>query len=84
MSEPQKILIVDDEVNLCRVLEKVLTLEGYQTISATSGQEALKILKKKAKVHLMLLDLKMPGVDGLEVLKTAGETKCSYLYQPCS
>ena len=62
------ILIVDDEPELCDVLKKVLCKEGYRVLTATTGEKALALLKKEA-IQLLLLDLKMPGMDGLEVLK---------------
>jgi len=64
------ILVVDDEANICRVVQKVLSVEGYRVSTATSGKEALERLKK-TPVDLLLVDLKMPGLDGLEVLKQA-------------
>jgi len=64
------ILVVDDEVQACNVVQKVLTQEGYRILTAFSGKEALKQLKK-IPVDLLLLDLKMPTQDGLETLKQA-------------
>ena len=65
---PKTILVVDDEVEIGRVLKKVLTLEGYRILVTTSGQSALSLLRKE-QVNLILLDLKMPRMGGLEVLK---------------
>ncbi|MBI2336694.1 MAG: response regulator [Deltaproteobacteria bacterium] len=62
------ILIADDEPELCDVLKKVLCKEGYRVLTATTGEKALALLKKE-RVRLLLLDLKMPGINGLEVLK---------------
>lgn len=71
-SNPKKkcILVVDDEVQICDIIQKVLSQEGYQILTAFSGEEALKQLKK-TPVDLILVDLKMPGMDGLEMLKQA-------------
>lgn len=63
-----QILIVDDEPELCKVLKKVLTKEGYRVLTATTERKALSLLKKE-KIHLLLLDLNMPGIGGLEVLQ---------------
>lgn len=63
-----QILVVDDEPELCKVLQKALKKEGYRVLTATTGRKALSILKKE-KVHLLLLDLKMPSIGGLELLK---------------
>lgn len=64
------ILIVDDEVALCKVLQKTLTREGYSSLIAKDGLEALKIIKKQ-KIDLILLDLQMPQMTGLEFLQKA-------------
>lgn len=63
------ILIVDDEPKNCRLLGALLRPEGYQTIMAASGEEALNIVAKHAP-DLILLDIMMPGMDGYEVAKT--------------
>lgn len=68
MSAKRTILVIDDEQKLCRILQKVLTQEGYEVLTATSGEEGLRIFEKQ-QIHFILLDLKMPGMDGLEVLK---------------
>ncbi len=62
------ILIVDDEPSVCEVLEDFLVQAGYDTGTAHTGEEALQILSRQ-HYDLMLLDLKMPGMGGLEVLK---------------
>lgn len=64
------ILVVDDEVQVCNVVKKVLSQEGYRILTAFSGEEALKQLKR-TPVDLILVDLKMPTLDGLETLKQA-------------
>lgn len=71
-SHPKKkcILVVDDEVKICGIIQKVLSQEGYHILTAFSGEEALKKLKK-TPVDLILVDLKMPAMDGLEMLKQA-------------
>lgn len=65
----EKILIVDDEKDIIKMLEYNLKKEGYRTVSATDGEEALD---KAVREHpdLLLLDLMLPGLDGLEVCKT--------------
>ncbi|MFZ7127056.1 MAG: sigma-54-dependent transcriptional regulator [Desulfobacterales bacterium] len=66
----ETILIVDDEKNYTAILSAVLGEEGFQTLSANSGQEALDILASDP-VDLVLTDMKMPGMDGLELLERA-------------
>jgi two-component system NtrC family response regulator len=64
----ETILIVDDEKNYPPVLSAVLEEEGYGTLSANSGKEALEILSR-SDVDLVLTDMKMPGMDGIELLE---------------
>jgi len=64
----RKILVVDDDKEICDILTEMLTEEGYQTFSALSGRLALDTVEKK-KPELVLLDIKMPKMDGIEVLK---------------
>ena len=73
MRKRNVILIVDDELELCKVLQKTLKKEGYHVLIATTGQKALSLLKKE-KVDLLLLDLKMPLISGLELLKKIRKT----------
>jgi DNA-binding response OmpR family regulator len=63
-----KILVVDDEEIARITLAEILTLEGYHIDSVESGEEAVASLRRK-KYDLMVLDLKMPGIDGMQVLK---------------
>ena len=65
---PQTILIVEDEQRLAEILEQYLRREGYHTERASSGPRALE-LWRAARPDLMLLDLMLPGMDGLEVAR---------------
>ena len=62
------ILIVDDEKNYPPILSAVLEDEGYETLTANSGREALKILDH-SDVDIVLADMKMPGMDGIGLLE---------------
>lgn len=62
------ILVVDDEKDICDYFAHCLEKEGYRVETATNGQKALKLVKESSPV-LILLDLKMPGMDGIEVLE---------------
>ncbi|MBO1225315.1 MAG: sigma-54-dependent Fis family transcriptional regulator, partial [Candidatus Scalindua sediminis] len=64
------LLIVDDQESIRLALSKMLTKEGYEVILATEGEEALETLRKK-KVNVMLSDLKMPKMDGVQLLKAS-------------
>lgn len=68
MALKNKILVVDDEEALRTVLSTELEGEGYQVSTAADGDEAIKIIGAE-QFHLVLLDIKMPNVDGFEVLK---------------
>ena len=64
----ESILIVDDDINLCTVLSEELNAIGYETSYLTDGEEVAKVLEA-GKVDLLLLDLKMPGTDGFNILQ---------------
>ncbi|MBW6410977.1 response regulator transcription factor [Clostridium weizhouense] len=66
------ILVVDDEKEIRNLLEINLTNEGYNVLKASCGKEALEILEKE-EVNLMVLDIMMPDMDGLEVCKRVRE-----------
>ena len=68
----QKILVVDDEQNIRRMLNRVLSSEGFIVKEAINGLEALKRLEVE-DYSLVLLDLKMPGLNGIETLKKIRE-----------
>ncbi|HLF20348.1 MAG TPA: response regulator [Bacteroidota bacterium] len=72
MAVKNKILVVDDEDALRTVLSAELEGEGYQVATAADGQEAINILGSSS-YDLILLDIKMPNVDGFEVLKFVKE-----------
>jgi YesN/AraC family two-component response regulator len=64
-----RILIVDDEAGVRKVLEQVLQEDGFQVISAADGREALKIFEKKP-FPLVITDIVMPEMDGIELLQS--------------
>ncbi len=63
-----KILLIDDEPDIVRVLSMSLRADGYDVIPAHSGIEGIEVFKKE-KPDIVLTDIKMPGMDGIEVLK---------------
>lgn len=67
-----KILLVDDEEGIRKVLGITLTDIGYEVLSAKNGEEALKLFRK-AEPPIVLTDIKMPGIDGVELLKKIKE-----------
>jgi two-component system, OmpR family, alkaline phosphatase synthesis response regulator PhoP len=64
----QKLLVVDDEEDILELLRFNLTSEGFQVVCAPTGEEALERVKTD-RPDLILLDLMLPGIDGLEVAK---------------
>jgi len=64
-----RILVVDDEPIVCESLKRILDEEGYEAESALSGKEAFEKMKGHP-FDIVITDLKMPGIDGMEVLKT--------------
>jgi DNA-binding NtrC family response regulator len=65
-----RILVVDDERDICRALEFLLSREGYKVVTAYSGQDALKKIETD-EFDLVITDLKMEGITGMEVLEKA-------------
>nr|WP_320016696.1 response regulator [uncultured Desulfobacter sp.] len=65
---PVKILIVDDEKDFVEMFSLRLTRQGEKVSVAYSGQEALDLLEK-TKIDVVILDIRMPGMDGIETLK---------------
>ncbi len=72
MMQPTKILLIDDEERMCESLKTLLEMEGYEVQSFTDSVEAIKSFPG-SKFDLVISDIKMPGVDGLEILKKAHE-----------
>ena len=72
MPNSEKILIVEDEATIVRVLETILTANGYQVLVAETGPQALTMASSHCP-DLILLDLGLPGMDGAEVLRRLRE-----------
>ena len=66
-SEPGNILLVDDDMSVRSVFSSVLREEGYRVTAVKDGYEAIKVLQQE-DFDLALVDLRMPGLDGIEVL----------------
>jgi DNA-binding response OmpR family regulator len=67
MAEP-RVLLVDDEEQFVRTLAERLEMRAFRTLVALSGEEALEIVDRELP-DVMVLDLNMPGIDGMEVLR---------------
>ncbi len=69
---PMRVLIVDDEPQIGVFLSEFLTDQGYEVFFADNGNDALTFVKR-VRPHIVLLDVKMSGMDGLEALKCIKE-----------
>ena len=73
MSEKQRILLVDDDPNISHLVRLYLEQEGFDVTESARGDEALEAFKREAPA-LVLLDVMLPGMDGLQVLKEIRKT----------
>jgi len=67
------LLLVEDDLEMCEELTKILSDEGYSVDAVNSGKEGIREIEKK-KYNLLLLDLKIPDINGYEVLKFVKRT----------
>lgn len=75
MSEGANILLVDDEPGMLRYIRTLLEVDEYKVETATTGEEALARVQKGSQPDLVLLDLLMPGIDGLQTLEQLRQMK---------
>jgi two-component system response regulator HydG len=64
----KKILVVDDEIGIRQSLKKILEKEGFEVVTASNGEEAFKVIRG-GDIDLLISDIRMAGMDGLELLK---------------
>jgi CheY-like chemotaxis protein len=72
-TERQNILVVEDNENTRRLLETILGSNGYEVTPAPDAEEGLRILEGDANIDLVLLDLILPGKDGVHFLRATNE-----------
>jgi two-component system response regulator VanR len=70
----EKILIIEDEKEIADLIEIYLVNGGYEVFKAYSGEEGLRVLDEQS-IHLVILDIMMPGIDGLEVCRIIRKDK---------
>ena len=63
------ILVVDDDQSIISIFDFILTQAGYTPVTASSGEECLKIIQSGKQIDLVFLDVKMPGMSGIETFK---------------
>ncbi len=68
--EQLKILVVDDEARMRKLVKDFLTVKGFRVIEAADGEEAVNLFLEQKDIALILLDVMMPKMDGWEVVKT--------------
>src|SRR5437588_2716594 len=75
MSSQPNVLVVDDEPSMLRYMQTLLETENYRVETATNGAEALRRLEQGPSPDLVLLDLLMPNMDGLQTLERARQLR---------
>jgi len=78
----EKILVVDDEPGVRTALEGILSDEGFEVVVAESGEAGLRTLERE-KFDAVLLDVWLPGIDGLETLKQLRDRRCTSAAAGC-
>lgn len=68
-----RILLIDDEETILDNLKFILELEGYQVITASNGREGLRIISENRDIDTVISDMKMPGLSGLDVIRSVRE-----------
>lgn len=76
MKQTRKILIVDDEPRITDIIAEYLTNRGFEIEKAYGGQEGLDIIDRIPALDLVILDKKMPHVDGVAVMRHLKKTSC--------
>jgi len=69
----KKVLVVDDEDKIADITEKYLKMNGFDVTKAIGGEEAIKILSGNPQFDLMVLDMRMPKVNGMDVMRKKEE-----------
>ena len=76
LPKKKNILVVDDDNLICMDLKKIISADGHDVVTSNSGEEAAGLIKD-SNFHLVFLDLMLPDMDGLEVLKVIKKFKAN-------
>ena len=74
MENNASILVVDDDREIADLVEIYLVNDGYKVLKAADGEQCLSMLKEHPEIRMLILDIMMPGIDGLEVCRTIRKT----------
>jgi two-component system, chemotaxis family, chemotaxis protein CheY len=78
---PKVIMTVDDSISIRQMVSFTLKREGYDVVEAVDGIDAMKKLNSENPVHMMVTDLNMPNMDGIELIKNV-RAKPNYKFMP--
>ena len=81
--EKIKVLVVDDESRMRKLVSDFLTRDGYEVIEAGDGEEAVEIFFQNKDIAVILLDVMMPKMNGWQVLKTIRRTLTCLILPDC-
>jgi len=71
----KKILVVDDELRIIKILEEFLTIKGFEVVTSLGAENIDKILDSDKTIDLMILDMKMPRISGMTILQEMKDKK---------
>ena len=74
MDKNASILVVDDDKEIADLVEIYLVNDGYKVLKASDGEQCLSMLAEHPEIRMLILDIMMPGIDGLEVCRTIRKT----------
>ena len=74
MENNASILVVDDDKEIADLVEIYLVNDGYKVLKAADGEQCLSMLSEHPEIRMLILDIMMPGIDGLEVCRTIRKT----------
>lgn len=75
-----KILVIDDEDLMCDLIEQVLEMKGYAITTMTNSTEALEEIKQKKDYDVIIADIRMPKVSGIDLLRTSNAQDMDYQF----